>query len=180
LVDAGGTPLNSVGISYWSSTEKDASAAWTVNFSLPMPSSENQFIYSFSGELVPENKTTTHNVRAVRSIPAPSNYYDTTLTYLWNTGDTEPHFQVTPEQTTDYSVTVTNAYGCTNTASVNVMVLDRCRDVPWRVSADKKSPPYMFEFSVSLPPYFQGQSNQKIWKEFQREFWGCRLPRRWQ
>lgn len=125
LVDAGGTPFNNgLGISYWSSTEKDASTAWTVNFSLPMPSSENQFIYSFSGELVPENKTTTHNVRAVRSIPAPSNYYDTTLTYLWNTGDTEPHFQVTPEQTTDYSVTVTNAYGCTNTASANVMVFD--------------------------------------------------------
>ena len=115
LVDAGGTPFNNgLGISYWSSTEKDASTAWTVNFSLPMPSSENQFIYSFSGELVPKNKTTTHNVRAVRSIPAPSNYYDTSLTYLWNTGDTEPHFQVTPEQTTDYSVTVTNAYGCTN------------------------------------------------------------------
>ena len=125
LVDAGGTPFNNgLGISYWSSTEKDASTAWTVNFSLPMPSSENQFIYSFSGELVPKNKTTTHNVRAVRSIPAPSNYYDTTLTYLWNTGDTEPHFQVTPEQTTDYSVTVTNAYGCTNTASANVMVFD--------------------------------------------------------
>ena len=120
LVDAGGTPFNNgLGISYWSSTEKDASTAWTVNFSLPMPSSENQFIYSFSGELVPKNKTTTHNVRAVRSIPAPSNYYDTSLTYLWNTGDTEPHFQVTPEQTTDYSVTVTNAYGCTNTASAN-------------------------------------------------------------
>lgn len=125
LVDAGGTPFNNgLGISYWSSTEKDASTAWTVNFSLPMPSSENQFIYSFSGELVPENKTTTHNVRAVLSIPAPSNYYDTTLTYLWNTGDTEPHFQVTPEQTTDYSVTVTNAYGCSNTASTSVTVID--------------------------------------------------------
>ena len=125
LVEAGGTPLNnSLYISYWSSTEKNASEAWTVNFSLPMPSSESQFIYSHSGELVPENKTNTHNVRAVRSIPPPNNYYDTTLTYLWNTGSTEPHIQDVPLQNSNYSVTVTNAYGCTNTASTSVIVLD--------------------------------------------------------
>ena len=89
-----------------------------------MPSSESQFIYSHSGELVPENKTNTHNVRAVRSIPPPNNYYDTTLTYLWNTGSTEPHIQDVPLQNSNYSVTVTNAYGCTNTASTSVIVLD--------------------------------------------------------
>ena len=125
LAEAGGTPLNnSLGISYWSSTEKDASAAWTVNFSLPIPTSENQFIYSHSGELIPENKTTARSVRAVRSFPPPNSYYDTTLTYLWNTGSTEPHIQDVPLENSTYSVTVTNAYGCTNTAHGSVTVLD--------------------------------------------------------
>ena len=125
LVEAGGTLLNnSLYISYWSSTEKNASEAWTVNFSLPIPSENNQFIYSHSGELVPQNKTTVRNVRAVRSFPPPNNYYDTTLTYLWNTGSTETHIQDVPLENSTYSVTVTNAYGCSNTDSTSVIVLD--------------------------------------------------------
>jgi hypothetical protein len=63
-------------------------------------------------------------IRAVRSFPPPQNTYDTTLTYSWNTGSTEPHFSDVPLQTTDYTVTVCNAYGCTNSASVTVTLLD--------------------------------------------------------
>ena len=71
-----------------------------------------------------EIKTKIFNVRAVRSIPPPYNYYDTTLTYLWNTGSTESHIQDVPLQNSNYSVTVTNGYGCTNSASGSVVVLD--------------------------------------------------------
>ena len=125
LIDAGGSPMKSgMWDTYWSSSEMDINYAWTVNFSLPIPQGENNYIYSHSGELVPELKSTIRNVRAVRSIPPPNNYYDTTLTYLWNTGSTEPHIQDVPLQNTTYSVTVTNSYGCTNTAAASVIVLD--------------------------------------------------------
>lgn len=125
LIDAGGSPMKSgMWDTYWSSSEMDINYAWTVNFSLPIPQGENNYIYSHSGELVPELKSTIRNVRAVRSIPPPNNYYDTTLTYLWNTGSTEPHIQDVPLQNSNYSVTVTNSYGCTNTAAASVIVLD--------------------------------------------------------
>ena len=116
---AGGNSL--VSDFYFSSSECDGFNAWGVSFtfdSLGAPYSVN------SGSVVPYPKEVNAGVRAVRSFPPPQNTYDTTLTYLWNTGDTEPHFQVTPEQTTDYSVTVTNAYGCSNTASTSVTVID--------------------------------------------------------
>lgn len=125
LIDAGGSPMKSgMWDTYWSSSEMDINYAWTVNFSLPIPQGENNYIYSHSGELVPELKSTIRNVRAVRSIPPPNNYYDTTLTYLWNTGSTETHIQDVPLQNSNYSVTVTNSYGCTNTAAASVIVLD--------------------------------------------------------
>lgn len=125
LIDAGGSPMKSgTWDTYWSSSEMDINYAWTVNFSLPIPQGENNYIYSHSGELVPELKSTIRNVRAVRSIPPPNSYYDTTLTYLWNTGSTETHIQDVPLQNTAYSVTVTNSYGCTNTAATSVVVLD--------------------------------------------------------
>ena len=125
LIDAGGSPMKSgTWDTYWSSSEMDINYAWTVNFSLPIPQGENNYIYSHSGELVPELKSTIRNVRAVRNIPPPNNYYDTTLTYLWNTGSTETHIQDVPLQNTTYSVTVTNSYGCTNTAAASVIVLD--------------------------------------------------------
>lgn len=125
LIDAGGSPMKcGLWDTYWSSTEMDAYTAWAVNFSLPMPETENNFIFSHSGQLNPEDKMGWRYVRAVRSIPSPCNIYDTTLTYLWNTGSTESHIQDVPLENSSYSVTVTNAYGCTNTASGSVIVLD--------------------------------------------------------
>ncbi|MEO1623971.1 MAG: IPT/TIG domain-containing protein, partial [Bacteroidota bacterium] len=43
--------------------------------------------------------------------------------YLWNTGAIAANISVAPEETTDYSVTVTNEEGCSNVASVRVNVL---------------------------------------------------------
>lgn len=123
LIDAGGSLLDEGDFSsYWSSTEKDAYQAWTVNSSAPTPSSG--FLYTHSGELIPENKTSQRRVRAVRNLPLPQNIYDTTLQYVWNTESTEAHIQDVPLQNSSYSVTVTNTYGCTNTASANVIVID--------------------------------------------------------
>ena len=122
LVNAGGSLLHDGDWSlYWTSTELNGAQAWTVNFSMPNP--QSGFLYTHSGELIPQDKNTTSRVRAVRSLPPPQNHYDTTLSYLWNTGDTEPYVFVSPEQTTHYSVTVSNAYGCSNSDSVTVTVI---------------------------------------------------------
>ena len=44
------------------------------------------------------------------------------MTYLWSTGQTTTSFSVSPVSTTVYSVTGTDALGCSNTATVNVTV----------------------------------------------------------
>ena len=129
LILVGGTPLDisydlyGQNAAYCSSTEANSESAWCMSFfddtslsysytditGTPMKSSKNQ---------------TNYRVRAVCSFPPRENVYDSTLTYLWNTGSTEPHFHDVPLQNTPYSVTVSNSYGCTNTASANVMVID--------------------------------------------------------
>jgi uncharacterized repeat protein (TIGR01451 family) len=43
-------------------------------------------------------------------------------TYLWNTGDTNAVITVSPAGTTNYTVTVTSAGGCTNSTNVTVTV----------------------------------------------------------
>ena len=60
-------------------------------------------------------------------------------TYLWSTGATTASIQVTPATTTGYSVTVTNAQGCTDVASVSVEVgsgLVTCETVDTSVYLD--------------------------------------------
>jgi hypothetical protein len=48
-------------------------------------------------------------------------------TYLWSNGATSAITEVSPSTTTTYTVTVTDALGCKNTASVTVNVIDvRC------------------------------------------------------
>lgn len=107
---------------YWSSTEVNSGSACTINFFDDTGLGFSFAIYA--GTPVGRGKQEIGRVRAVCSFPPPNNKYDTTLLYVWNTGDTVPHFQVVPEQSTDYSVTVTNAYGCSNSASVGVTVID--------------------------------------------------------
>lgn len=124
LLNAGGSTLfGGTFNDYWTSTELDTHQAWAINFTMPNPP-QGSFIYSHSGELAPAYKGSIKRVRAVRSLPPPQIYYDTTLTYLWNTGNTEPYILVSPEHTTGYSVTVTNAYGCSNSDSVTIPVIE--------------------------------------------------------
>lgn len=126
LLNAGGSSLVSSATGttsgYWSSSEVSTDQAWVVFFT------DNPSLSFVVGSGVPQSFTKAspqgQKVRAVHDIPAPNNVYDTTLTYVWNTGSTEPHFFDVPLQTTTYIVTVSNAYGCTNTDSVNVMVID--------------------------------------------------------
>lgn len=129
LITSGGTPMategtvvDMYGISYWSSTEVANQQAGSMSFiNDPV---NNVFITAATGTPHPYDKQQLLKVRAVRSFPPPHNVYDTTLTYQWNTGISEPHFYDVPLQNTTYTVTVNNAYGCTNTASANVMVID--------------------------------------------------------
>lgn len=123
LIAAGGSILN--GRQYVTSTQAETGWHWSVSFA------DTSSVSSNTGQFVLEQNYNSwtgldyiYYIRAVRTIPPPENTYDTTLTYSWNNGSTEPHFSDAPLQSTDYTVTVTNAYGCTNSASVSVMVLD--------------------------------------------------------
>ena len=129
LITSGGTPLTTegtffdiYGLSYWSSTEATGQQAGSLSFvNDPV---NDPFLRGATGTPHPYEKQQPLKVRAVCSFPPPHNVYDSTLTYQWNTGSTEPHFQDIPLQNTTYTVTVNNAYGCTNTASANVTVID--------------------------------------------------------
>lgn len=126
LLNAGGSSLVSsvtgTTSGYWSSSEVSTDQAWVVFFT------DNPSLSFVVGSGVPQSFTKAspqgQKVRAVHDIPAPNNVYDSTLTYLWNTGSTEPHFHDVPLQSSTYVVTVSNAYGCTNTDSASVMVID--------------------------------------------------------
>ena len=129
LITSGGTPLTTegtffdiYGLSYWSSTEATGQQAGSLSFvNDPV---NDPFLRGATGTPHPYEKQQPLKVRAVCSFPPPHNVYDSTLTYQWNTGSTEPHFRDVPLQNTTYTVTVSNAYGCTNTASANVTVID--------------------------------------------------------
>lgn len=129
LITSGGTPMategtvvDMYGISYWSSTEVANQQAGSLSFI--NDAINNVYITAATGTPHSYDKQQLLKVRAVRSFPPPHNVYDSTLTYQWNTGSTEPHFRDVPLQNTTYTVTVSNAYGCTNTASANVTVID--------------------------------------------------------
>ena len=108
---------------YWSSTEANSESAWFMFFF-----NDTQLSYSYTDFVGTPRKAyknqSDYRVRAVCSFPPRENVYDSTLTYLWNTGSTEPHFHDVPLQSTTYTVTVSNAYGCTNSDSADVMVID--------------------------------------------------------
>lgn len=123
IVSAGGTAL-AYGI-YWCSSEIDASKAWAVDFGGVIDGA------SASGEFVPYSgcflstcfKTGSFRVRAVRSFSYPATVvYDTFLTYQWNTGSMQPYINVSPNQTTNYTVTATTEFGCSNTAEQTIIV----------------------------------------------------------
>lgn len=132
LILVGGTPLdisydpyNTSGqnSAYWSSTEANSEYAWFMFFCDDTNLSNSYSDHTGTPMKAPKNQS-NYRVRAVCSFPPRENVYDSTLTYLWNTGSTEPHFHDVPLQNTTYIVTVSNSYGCTNSASANVMVID--------------------------------------------------------
>ena len=136
LIAAGGTTLNMN--AYCSSTEQGVDSWWSIDFfwGVNFSSATVSDYYSISAgnftsvpslltsEMASMSSYQLCPIRAIRNFPPPENIYDTTLSYSWNTNSTEPHFSDVPLQTTDYTVTVSNAYGCTNSASVTVMVFD--------------------------------------------------------
>ncbi len=93
---------------YWSSSEIYNNAAGCFRF--------------IDGKGFIINKSSSYNVRAVRSYINKAFQYDSTLTYLWNTGDTNPQIKVAPTETKDYSVVATNEVGCDAYAETIIFV----------------------------------------------------------
>ncbi len=110
ITGAGGTALGYN--QYWCSAENSASNAWCVDFGTNY----------YSGYFTYVAKTTSCRVRAVRSFSNMAVVYDTSLTYQWNTGSTQPYINVSPSQTTTYTVTGTTDYGCSTTAEQTIIV----------------------------------------------------------
>jgi hypothetical protein len=111
IAAVGGSTLSTS--AYWSSTEKDASHAWIV-----VESGANYGLF-FSDS----NKTNNISVRAIHDFGGGHTIvYDTTLYYYWNTGATTPYIEVSPSQTTTYTVTATTEFGCSATAEQTVFV----------------------------------------------------------
>ena len=102
----GGTTLSDS--LYLSSSEAGATAGICMKFSGGQPSSKA--------------KNTYVKLRPVRSFYYCTTHYDTSLTYQWNTGSTQPYINPTPQQTTTYTVTATNESGCSATASQTILV----------------------------------------------------------
>jgi gliding motility-associated-like protein len=110
ITGAGGTALGYN--QYWCSAENSASNAWCVDFGTNY----------YSGYFTNAAKTTSCRVRAVRSFSNTAVVYDSSLTYQWNTGSTQPYINVSPSQTTTYTVTGTTDYGCSTTAEQTIIV----------------------------------------------------------
>ena len=105
LVNAGGELPTGA---YWSSSAADRLNGCMVTFN--------------NGGFSSASKNLSRNIREVRSFTNVMIVHDTTLTYLWNTGSTQPFIEVAPEHTTTYSVTATTQFGCSNTAEQTIIV----------------------------------------------------------
>lgn len=91
---------------YWCSAEQNSVIAWRVDFGNT----------NYHGRFNATSKTDRCRVRAVRSFSyAP--------TYVWSTGDTTVSITVAPEQTTAYTVSVSNpVVVCTGEATQTILV----------------------------------------------------------
>ena len=98
ILEAGGTLLSS-GL-YWTTAEY-STIVWCVHFG--------------HGQFDRANKRNNCRVRAIRSFTYESSYE-------WSTGSTEAVITVSPEQTTEYSVTVTAPTGCTGVEQHTIVV----------------------------------------------------------
>ena len=114
ITGAGGTTLAYDW--YWCSAEVNSSRAWRIRITF---GGDN-----ISGSFNVGAKTNSCRVRAVRSFSYTTAVYDSTLTYQWNTGSTQPYINVSPSQTTAYTVTATTGFGCSNTSEQTIVVSD--------------------------------------------------------
>jgi gliding motility-associated-like protein len=103
LESAGGTDMGNA--AYWTSAERNEYFAWCVSF---MEGTSGFFIHNIKN-------TYYFRVRAVRS-------FTYTPTYVWSTGDTAVSITVAPEQTTDYTVSVSNLVVCSGEATQTILV----------------------------------------------------------
>lgn len=110
LVNAGGSDLASG--SYWSSSENSSSKAWGVDFTMNV---------AYSGHFVATAKSSMWRVRAIRSFDYATEVHNTSMAYLWSTGDTTTSITVVPTQTTNFTVNVTKG-DCTGTDEHTIVV----------------------------------------------------------
>lgn len=116
LVNAGGTDLASA--YYWTSAEYSSSRAWAIDFG----EGDSGYGNFGSGNFGNFAKAVSFHVRAVRSFTNTPLAFDTTLSYVWNTGDTTATITVASEETTHYTVTVTTSGGCVDSVSKTVVI----------------------------------------------------------
>ena len=116
LVNAGGTDLANA--YYWTSAEYSSSRAWAIDFG----EGESGYGNYGSGNFGNFAKTTSYHVRAVCCFTNTPPVFDTTLSYVWSTGDTTATITVASEETTHYTVTVTTSGGCVDSVSKTVVI----------------------------------------------------------
>ena len=119
LISSGSTLLNKA---YWSSTIKDNSDAYFINFGLS--NLMNTTPGSFGSNQQSANPSEALYFRPIRTFLYPPVLYDTSLTYHWSTGSTQPYINPSPPQTTTYTVTATNGSGCSATATQTIFVAE--------------------------------------------------------
>ena len=105
-------------VSHWGDSNGDASPCET-NFSYGEFEDYTMIISCDTPPIDMGNDTT---FCAGNSITISSGNTDTGMTYLWSTGETTNSIVV--DSTGMYSVTITNANGCSNTDSINIEVID--------------------------------------------------------
>jgi len=96
---------------YWTCIENSTDRAFGILFT--------------NGAPFTRDKTDYLAVRAIRSFSNPELVCDSSLTYRWSTGSTQPYLIVSPNTTTTYTVTGTDTNGCSGTAELTVVVKNK-------------------------------------------------------
>ncbi len=114
IISSGGSAMDAYDY-YWSSTESGQGTAFSIGASY--------------GDIWDDPKEGyIQLVRAISSFTSESFSYDTTLTYLWSTGDTVASIRQVPIVTTTYSVIATTQAGCTDYKETTVFVAENQSD----------------------------------------------------
>ena len=152
ITSAGGNSISND--SYWSSGECSSSQAWLVNFS--------------TGQYVCARKDTLCHARAIHYFDNVNPAYSY-FTYSWSTGSNQPIITVSPPSTSSYTVTVTTPYGCSSTATQDILVGtgnyqvfydDVCQNAPYEG----------YGFAI---PATETSTPGRIWRVRRTEVVGC-------